>query len=139
MSEGIIVRDSNGRFQKGTVSPKPITHDNAREMLEKRAQKAAQRSRQRIVREAAAIDPDVRDIFDAHALMLARQYIAILDSDKPRMDDAEKLAQMLGTAERKGAATAATMTVQAGEDDVIMLVMRRRLQAEDVIEGEVAE
>lgn len=98
LETGGIIRAANGKFLPGTKSPKPITSDNAREMLAKRANKAAQRARQRILREAASIDPDVHDIYDAHALMLAKQYTTILDSDKPRMTDTRELAELMGTA-----------------------------------------
>ncbi len=136
MTDAVIVRGEGGRFLAGTKSPAPITHANAREMQAKRAEKAALRARQRIVREAASIDPEVRDIYDAHALMLAKQYTTILDSDKPRMDDTRLLAQMLGTY-AKDKDIAQGVTVPAPDSgDVVMLLLRRRLQA-DVVDGVV--
>lgn len=140
LETGGIIRAANGKFLPGTKSPHPITRDNAREMLEKRAQKAALRARQRVVREAAAIDPDVHDIYDAHALMLAKQYIAILDSDKPRMGDAKELSDMLGTSvpyrmqQDTGASVAAVVADMADLTRVWLDVMQAQRPADaDVI------
>lgn len=139
-----IQRDSNGRFLPGTKPPNTIkTTADARSMAAKRWNKAAQASRDRITREAASIDPEVRNVYDAHALMMAKQYTTILDSDRPRMDDAEKLAQLLGTAPRTvdlrveiaqtqaaspiegaviGLIQAITQRVQAGQQDEPLVI-----------------
>lgn len=139
--ETVTLRDERGRFLEGT---KPIntikSSADARMMAQKRWNKAAQKARDRITREAASIDPTITNVYDAHALMLTKQYTTILDSDKPRMDDAEKLSQMLGLAPRNVELREPTLPqIQAGDvDAVLMLVLRRRLES-DAIDGEVVE
>jgi len=47
------------------------------------------------VREAAAIDPTIKTPADAYALLASKQYLALVDSDKPRIDELEKLGHMM--------------------------------------------
>ena len=59
IGEGVIIRDKGGKFQPGTRTPKPITHENAREMqrkgvLAKRAVIAAEANRS--VQDAELLD-----------------------------------------------------------------------------------
>ena len=57
----LIVRRPDGRFGKGTRSPAPITHDNAREMLERRREKKRQ-----IIAAAAQAAVQRGDLVAAH-------------------------------------------------------------------------
>jgi hypothetical protein len=135
-----IPRDEKGRWlvQPEAGKDKQITSANARTMAQKRWDKARKATASRITREAMAIDPTVQNEYDAHALMMAKQYTTVLDSDKPRMDDAEKIAQAMGTAPR----TVELRAEQAGTTNILVtdgeallaLLMRRRLG--EVVEGE---
>ena len=124
-TNGKIVRGEGGKFAPGTVPPVQITSANARSLAKRRWEKAAQTSRNRVIREAASIDPDVRTIYDATALLLAKQYTTLIDSDKPRMDDTEKMMQLLGVAPRssdlKGEETTADAPVTAIRDIMLMI------------------
>ena len=132
------IRNAQGHWLAKHPAGTEITHDNAREMLAKRQQIATQRTASWIMKEAQSIDPDVKDEYDAHALMWAKQYTTVIDSDKPRTDDAERVSQAMGTMMRNADLR---QTQQAGlpapqGDDLVMIVMRRRLDA-GVVDGEV--
>jgi hypothetical protein len=91
------IRDNNGRW----LAPPPgseqtrITTANARSMAEKRWEKARLAANRRIVEEAKSIDPTVSSAADAFGLVAAKQYTALMDSEKPRIADLEKLGQIM--------------------------------------------
>jgi hypothetical protein len=89
-------RDSNGRF----LSPPPgaappITSDNARAMVQKRIEKYRRRAVRAIVDEAKSIDPTVSIGADAFGLVAAKQFSALMDSDKPAFADLERLHKLM--------------------------------------------
>jgi len=89
-------RDSRGRFLTVPAgAAPPITSDNAREMVRKRTEKYRRAMVARIVREAASIDSTVQTPADAFGLVAAKQYTTLMDSEKPRMADLEKLRDMM--------------------------------------------
>lgn len=138
-NNGKIVRGEGGKFAPGTVPNNIITPANARSLAKKRWEKAAQTSRNRVIREAASIDPDVRTIYDATALLLAKQYTTLIDSDKPRMDDTEKMMQLLGVAPRsselKGEEATDDAPVTAIRDIMLMIYdLARQAAAEPPID-----
>ena len=138
-NNGKIVRGEGGKFAPGTVPNNIITPANARSLAKRRWEKAAQTSRNRVIREAASIDPDVRTIYDATALLLAKQYTTLIDSDKPRMDDTEKMMQLLGVAPRgselKGEEATADAPVTAIRDIMLMIYdLARQAAAEPPID-----
>lgn len=94
-------RDDLGRFTKHAKSiGKPITKENAGALARKRWENYRLAAVRRIVEEASSIDPDVSTAAGAYGLLMAKQYTALIDSDKPRMDDVEKFAQLIGGAPR---------------------------------------
>ena len=76
-------------------TPHPITHANARTLAQKRWEKARLASSNRVLAEAAAIDPTVRTPADAIALVTAKHYTLLMDSDKPAVAQVERLGRML--------------------------------------------
>lgn len=64
-------------------------------MSNKRWESMRRKSNSRIVREAAAIDPTVKDPSDAFALLMSKQYVTLMDSDKPRIDHVERLGYIM--------------------------------------------
>jgi hypothetical protein len=90
------IRDKNGRM----IAPLPgaaprITSDNARDMVARRVAKYRQAAIKRIVGEASSIDPSVSTGADAFGLLAARQYSALIDSDKPAVDHLERLYKIM--------------------------------------------
>ncbi len=139
----VLVRDDKGRFVTGTKGTNTIKSGvDGRMMAQKRWDKARKAAASRIMQEAQAIDPTVKDEYDAHGLMYAMQFVKLADADKPNVDDAEKIAQAMGTAPRnaelrQAQATAALPMPQG--DDLVMIIMRRRLEAGSVIDGDVID
>lgn len=78
------------------IVARKITPDEAREMAHKRWDKYREATASRIVKEAQAIDSSIETEEDAWALVVAKTYIAIMDSDKPRGDDLEKVGRAMG-------------------------------------------
>lgn len=93
---GVALRDSRGRMLRPLPGQHVITQANASTLAKKRWDIARRKAALRVVEEAAAVDPRVTLPSDAWALVVARQYVAMLDSDKPRVDDLAKLGQLLG-------------------------------------------
>lgn len=89
-----VVRDERGRWIKAPVSPTPITHANAREMAERRWRKYRLAAANRVMREAAAIDPEVRTVADAWGVLNARLFAELMD--RPRGDDVAQLGRNIG-------------------------------------------
>lgn len=91
------IRDSNGRW----LAPPPgsektrITSANARTMVQKRWEKYRRQAVRKIVEEAKSIDPSVSVGAEAFGLVAAKQFTALMDSDKPRIADLEKLGQIM--------------------------------------------
>jgi len=98
MANNTILRHADGKFQKG-VSASPehkITSDNARVLASARWEKYRQAAVQRVIEEGRGIDPNVQGGADAWALLVSKQYIALMDSDKPRGDDLKAIGQVIG-------------------------------------------
>jgi hypothetical protein len=101
MSE-IALRDAQGRMLAPLPGAKPIrSSERARELSNKRWEDMRRKSNQRIVAEAAAIDPTVKTPSDAFALVVSKQYVALVDSDKPKMADVEKLGYLISGKDRQ--------------------------------------
>jgi hypothetical protein len=94
----LVPRDEKGRFIKGAGERgKPIKSSaDARMMAQKRWAKARKAAADRVTREAASIDPTVNTWADAWGLVTARQYSALMDSDKPRGDDLLAIGKAIG-------------------------------------------
>lgn len=112
-------RDSNGRFltiPKGAAPP--ITSANARDMVAKRVAKYRQAALKRILTEAQSIDPTVSTSADAYGLVAAKQYTTLMDSDKPAIDQLDKLHKLMtgesgGNSQRAHEATTGTISLDA--------------------------
>lgn len=141
--DAVIVRGANGQFLPGTRAPKTITSSaDARSMAEKRWEKARKATASRVMQEAQSIDPTVQTEYDAHALMMAKQYTTIIDSDKPRMDDAEKLAQAMGTMPRNVELRQEQPQHRPSDDVSQALLLLVQLLDRDnrvIVEGKVSE
>ena len=89
-------RDERGRFLTVPVgAAPPITSDNAHEMIRKRTEKYRLAALRRIVSEASSIDPTVSTSADAFGLVAAKQFTALMDSDKPVIDQLDKLRRIM--------------------------------------------
>jgi hypothetical protein len=64
-------------------------------MAQKRWEKYRRQAVKKIVEEAKSIDPSVSVGADAFGLVAAKQFTALMDSDKPAMDQLEKLYKMM--------------------------------------------
>lgn len=123
-----------GRMVKAPASTL-ITSENATALTRKRWEKFRLASNSRIVREAAAIDPTVKTPADAYGLLTSRQYVALLDYDKPRVDELEKMGEIMagGSMDRRQPETVNnTMNVIALPEDVARAIADlRRLMVEN--------
>ena len=94
------LRDKRGRMLAPLPGEKPFTSVTARTAVQRRWEKFRLASNNRITREAASIDPTVKTPADAFALVATKQYTTLMDSDKPKIADLEKLGNiMTGTAQ----------------------------------------
>jgi hypothetical protein len=92
------IRDDRGRFVPGVIQPgaKIITKETARSLALARAEKYRKAALARVYGEVAAVAADVKTPADAWGFIVARQAVALLDSDKPRLLDTKILGQLLG-------------------------------------------
>lgn len=92
-----VKRDERGRWIEKPPHTKQyeITHANARTMAEKRWAKFRASANSRILREAVAIDPTIKTPADAYGLLASKQFVALMDYDKPRIDELEKMAKLM--------------------------------------------
>lgn len=78
----------------GTLTP--ITTANAADMARRRWAKFRQAAARRVTAEAQAIDPTATTAAEAWGLAVSKQYVALLDSDKPRGDDMIRIGEAIG-------------------------------------------
>ncbi len=90
-----ITRRPDGKWITAPKSPAPITHANARSMAQRRWEKYRRQAVKKIVEEAKSIDPSVSVGADAYGLVAAKQFTALMDSEKPRIADLEKLGHIM--------------------------------------------
>lgn len=72
-----------------------ITVADASKLAKKRAEMYRQAAVRRITGEIAAIDPTVSTGADAFSVIAAKQAVALLDSEKPRVDDLVRLRDLM--------------------------------------------
>jgi hypothetical protein len=90
------IRDNNGRFLTVPPNAAPrFTTDTAKSAVQKRVEKYRQATVKRIVLEAKSIDPTVETPSDAFGILAAKQYTAIMDSERPAMQDVERLHKLM--------------------------------------------
>lgn len=139
------VKRVNGKWLE--PPPKSIEHRfttaNARTMAEKRWAKFRQSANSRILREAVAIDPTIKTPADAYGLLASKQFVALLDYDKPRIDELEKMAKLMtGYEPSKGNedTDAPPATINNTVNNTIIQILQDVAQAQDtytnVIDGE---
>jgi hypothetical protein len=97
-TQGVALRDKRGRL----LAPIPgseqhqFTPANARMAAEARWEQYRSAAVARVVEEGKALDPTIKGGAGAWGLLVAKQYLALLDSDKPRGDDLYRIGQVLG-------------------------------------------
>lgn len=91
LKSGAVVDNTTGK-----IVARQLTTSYAREMVDARWDKYRKATASRILKEAQAIDPDIKTEEDAWALLVGKTFIAIMDSDKPRGDDLEKVGKAMG-------------------------------------------
>lgn len=91
LSSGAIVDRTTNR-----IVARNITSEEGRAMVQKRWQKYKDATASRVLKEAQAIDPDIKTEEDAWALLVGKTFIAIMDSDKPRGYDLERVGRAMG-------------------------------------------
>jgi hypothetical protein len=102
-----------------------ITQANASALARMRWEKYRRAGVREIVEEAKSINPAVMTSADAYGLLLANQYTKLLDSDKPNIDQTERLGKMLTgmdlqNSQRENASTPGTIT--ADPDTLMQLI-----------------
>ena len=123
------------------IKPPPaamLTSEKSNLLLRKRWDNYRREAVKRIVGEAASIDPSVSTGAGAFGLVAAKQYVALMDYDKPRIDDLEKLQQLM-TGEKSVAPTQQNEKIFSGEiaaSASALMELARRIETE--IEERVA-
>jgi hypothetical protein len=70
-------------------------------MVQRRKEKYRRAMVTRIMGEAVSIDNTVQTPADAYGLVAAKQYLTLMDSEKPKMSDLQKLGEMMTGASRE--------------------------------------
>lgn len=92
----IIKRNEKGQFLALPPGAAPlITSANAREMVARRVEKYRRAALRRITDEAMSIDPTVSTSADAFGMVAAKQFTTLMDSDKPAIDQLDKLRRIM--------------------------------------------
>jgi len=89
------VRDERGRMIQPLPGKHTITKADASILARRRWEKYRQQAVKRITDEARSVDLTVSTGADAFGLVAAKQFTALMDSDKPRITDLEKLGQIM--------------------------------------------
>jgi hypothetical protein len=95
LANGAVYDLDKGRIVSSVNVTNKITKENAAELSRKRHEANRRAVVRRIVGEAQSIDPDVQTPADAYGLLMANQYTKLLDSEKPAVDQAEKLGKIM--------------------------------------------
>ena len=138
-------RDERGRYLEKPANLPVLTSAKAREAAQIRWDRYRKASAKGIMKEAIAIDPTVQTPADAYALVVGKQYVTLMDSDKPKMDDVYRLGQIIGalpTAHDKVQESGAITAVMEGVLDLTRVwldVMQAQRQdaSVDTVDGTV--
>jgi len=144
--EYIEERDERGKMLAPLPGTQPITHATARSMAALRWEKARKSAANRIMREAASIDPTVSTWYEAWGILAAKQYLALMDSDKPRGDDLYRIGQVMGALPTSLEARAMEQQAPASAGQVVpadiargLIELLRQLAGRDVVDGVVSD
>jgi hypothetical protein len=91
----VEVRDERGRMIEPLPGKHTITKADASILARRRWEKYRQQAVKKIVEEAKSIDLSVSTGADAFGIVAAKQFTALMDSDKPRIADLEKLGHIM--------------------------------------------
>ena len=146
-TQPVALRDERGRMLAPLPGTRPITHENARMLVEKRWANYRRAAVQRVTDEMRGFDPSIKGGADAWGMLVAKQAVALMDSDKPRGDDLYRIGQVMGalpTSLEARAAEAAsasqTVNVQLPPEAAVLLVdLLRELAGRQVIDAEVSD
>jgi hypothetical protein len=143
---GVLIDPVTKRFMKGGKPTTAIASSSqGRELANRRYEQAQEAVRAAVLREVAGIsDIPINTPEDAFSFVVAKQTTALIDSDKPRFDDVERLGQLMGTVERSRdrqqtqdtATDAVTVALLALVD---MMGDKHRQDDRQVIDGDVSD
>ena len=132
------IRDERGRMLAnlpGTEN-KAITSQNAPALARKRAENYRRAAVRRIVGEAAAVDPSISSGADAFAIVAARQWAALMDYEKPRIEDLQRMRDLMTGADDKRKEEEGRTVTHIHQMDAATVALLERIakqQAEDVV------
>lgn len=90
------LRDAKGRMLAPLPGGAPkITTENARTLVNKRWENYRRAAVKRIVGEAQSVDLSISTGADAFALAASKQFVALLDTDKVKIADLERLGHIM--------------------------------------------
>ena len=103
LKNGTLIDTETGKFVKGGTPTTAITtSERGREVVAKRYQMTRDRIREQVMQEVNSIsDIPVNTPEDAYAFVVGKQTIALIDSEKPRFEDVEKLGLLMDLVEAK--------------------------------------
>lgn len=116
--------------KKRIVSGAVLSSDRARAMVKARTEKYRRAMVERIMGEATSIDPTVQTPADAYGLLAAKQWQTLMDSEKPAIDQLDKLRRMMtgetGVESQRDhePATPPNGTIAASVDTLLALVQQ---------------
>lgn len=139
----ITPRAPDGKWLQKPAKSKDFTSESGRTANQKRWEKYRQAAVDRVIAEGRGIDPTIKGGADAWGLLVSKQYIALMDSEKPRGDDLHRIGQVLGAVpmahEVQREDTGAAVSVSLSAAGLARLVALLAGGAADVVEGEVSE
>ncbi len=133
------IRDERGRMLANLPGTQKITPETALAHARKRAENYRRAAVRRIVGEAAAVDPSISTGADAFAIVAARQWAALMDYEKPRIEDLQRMRDLMtGADDKRKDEDGQTVTHihQMDAATVALLEQIARAQSQ-VVDGEV--
>jgi hypothetical protein len=123
-----------GRIVSSKNVTTKITSANAVELSRKRHEANRRAAVKRILGEAQSIDPSIQTPADAYGLLVASQYTKLLDSDKPNVEQIERLGKMLTgmdllNSQRENASTPGAITADVDTLRDLITMLEREKQA----------
>ena len=136
------IRDEKGRMLANLPGTRQITSETALAHARKRAENYRRAAVRRIVGEAAAVDPSISTGADAFAIVAARQWAALMDYEKPRIEDLQRMRDLMtGADDKRKEEEAQTVTHVHQMDAATVALLERiaRQQAAEVVDGETVD
>lgn len=135
------IRDERGRMLANLpgTEDKRINAENAPALSRRRAENYRRAALRRIVGEAQSVDPSVSTGADAYAIVAAKQWAALMDYDKPRIDELKTLRDLMTGLEAVNDAPAQVVTHVHQMDADTVALLEQIAQAQTHTRSEIID